>query len=134
MGRCTKRLHPLPDAGCVRGGDLPEYVFTIRSGGQTLALARVVACNDDDEALGHARAMVRKLRKNGGYNDPNLTMNVFDDRRPFVFCLPVPSRKRLKLISPGPSEPKGPENQDVAGTKSGSQTRTLKLPGFACGS
>jgi hypothetical protein len=83
----------LPDAGPVRGGDLPEYVFTIRCGGRTLAPARVVACNDDDEALGHACAMVRKLRKDGGYNDPNLMMNVFDDRRPFVFCLPfLPAR------------------------------------------
>jgi hypothetical protein len=84
---------PLPDADPVRGGDLPEYVFTIRSGGQTLARARVVACLDDDEALGYACAMVRKLRKDGGYNDPNLMMNVFDDRRPFVFCLPfLPAR------------------------------------------
>src|SRR5262245_1261832 len=65
MGCRTKRLHPCPTLAPVRGGDLPEYVFTIRSGGQTLAPARVVACNDDDEALGHACAMVRKLRKDG---------------------------------------------------------------------
>jgi hypothetical protein len=75
------------------GGDLPEYVFTIRSEGQTLAPARIVACDDDDAALGYACAMVRKLRKSGGYNDPNLMMKVFDDRRPFVFWLPfLPAR------------------------------------------
>ena len=65
---------------------MPEYVFTIRSGSEMLTPARIVACDDDAAALGYACLMVRKLRKDGGYSDPNLMVKVFDNRRPLVFC------------------------------------------------
>jgi hypothetical protein len=74
-------------------GDLPEYVFTIQSAGQMVERAQVVACDNDHAALGYACSMVHKLRTVGGYNDPNLMVRVFDDRRPLVFCLPfLPAR------------------------------------------
>jgi hypothetical protein len=72
---------------------LPEYVFTIRSEGQIVERARVVACDNDHAALGYACSMVQKLRTIGGYSDPNLMVRVFDDRRPLVFSVPfLPAR------------------------------------------
>lgn len=53
----------------------------------------VVACDDDDAALGYACLMVRNLKRAGGYDDPDLTVRVFDDRRPLIFWLPfLPAR------------------------------------------
>jgi hypothetical protein len=53
----------------------------------------VVACDDDDAALGYACLMVRNLKRAGGYDDPDLMVRVFDDRRPLIFCLPfLPAR------------------------------------------
>jgi len=50
-------------------------------------------------------------------------MNVFDDRRPFVFCLPVPSRKRLKLDSVP-----GLQSQKVLRTKTSLERKAARKP------
>ena len=92
IGCRTDQLHPPADVS-QEAVILPDYVFTIRSEGQMVERARVVACDNDDAALGYACSMVRRLRTVGGYNDPNLMVRVFDDRRPLVFCLPfLPAR------------------------------------------
>ena len=92
IGCRTDQLHPPADVS-EEAVILPDYVFTIRSEGQMVERARVVACDNDDAALGYACSMVRRLRTVGGYNDPNLMVRVFDDRRPLVFCLPfLPAR------------------------------------------
>jgi hypothetical protein len=67
---------------------LPEYLFTIRSGGRTLEPPRAVPLDGDDAALAYACEMVRKLREGGGYDDPTLSIKVMDEYRPMVFSIP----------------------------------------------
>jgi hypothetical protein len=51
-----------------------EYVFTIRSGGQTLEPPLPVLLDHDEAALGYASEMANRLRKGGSYNDPSLVV------------------------------------------------------------
>jgi hypothetical protein len=94
--RIVNRLSQLsdtPESRRAGTSDLPEYVFTIRSADRMVDPPRVVACDNDDAALGYACLMVRNLKRAGGYDDPDLTVRVFDNRRPLIFCLPfLPAR------------------------------------------
>lgn len=67
---------------------MPQYFFTIRSGSQEHQEARVVVLNDDAAALDYACAMARELKQTGGYNDPDLVVNVRDQARPMVLSIP----------------------------------------------
>ena len=67
---------------------MPEYLFTIRSGGRTLEPPRAVPLDCDDAALVYACEMVREPRKSGGYDDPALSVKVRDEHRPMVFSIP----------------------------------------------
>ena len=44
--------------------------------------------NDDAAALDYACAMARELKQTGGYNDPDLVVNVRDQARPMVLSIP----------------------------------------------
>jgi hypothetical protein len=67
---------------------LPEYVFTIRSGERVHGPPRKASFDDDTAAIGHACELVRKLRKSGGYDDPNLVVRIKDERRSVAFSIP----------------------------------------------
>jgi hypothetical protein len=49
----------------------------------------VVALTGDEAALGYACELARKLRRTGGYSDPNLAIRVADQRRAIVFSIPL---------------------------------------------
>jgi hypothetical protein len=67
---------------------LREYFFAIRSGGRTVEGPMVVALTGDEAALGYACELARKLRRTGGYSDPNLAIRVADQHRAIVFSIP----------------------------------------------
>jgi hypothetical protein len=48
----------------------------------------VVALTGDEAALGYACELARKLRRTGGYSDPNLAIRVADQHRAIVFSIP----------------------------------------------
>jgi hypothetical protein len=49
----------------------------------------VVALTGDEAALGYACELARKLRRTGGYSDPNLAIRVADQHRAIVFSIPL---------------------------------------------
>jgi hypothetical protein len=67
---------------------LPEYVFTIRSGERLHGPPRIASFNDDNAAIGYACELIRKLRKSSGYDDPNLLVRIKDEYRSVAFSIP----------------------------------------------
>jgi len=67
---------------------MPEYFFAIRRSGQEYLDERATALNDIAAALDYACRMVRELRANGEYDDPDLLMTVRNEIRQIVLSIP----------------------------------------------
>ena len=67
---------------------MPEYFFAIRRSGQEHLDERATALNDIAAALDYACHLVRKLRANGRYDDPDLLVTVRNETRQIVLSIP----------------------------------------------
>ncbi len=67
---------------------MPEYVFTIRSGERLHGAPRIASFDDDTAAIGYACELVRNLKNNSGYDDPNLLVKIKDECRSVAFSIP----------------------------------------------
>jgi hypothetical protein len=77
-------------AKCLRREEqeLPEYVFTIRSGERLHGAPRVASLDNDTAAIGYACELVQNLKKGSGYDDPNLLIRIKDEGRAVAFSIP----------------------------------------------
>jgi hypothetical protein len=66
---------------------MPEYFFAIRRSGQERLDERATALNDIAAALDYACHLVRKLRADGGYDDPDLLVTVRNEMRQIVLSI-----------------------------------------------
>jgi hypothetical protein len=67
---------------------MPEYLFAVRRSDQEHQDERATALDDIAAALDHACRMVRELRANGGYDDPDLQVTVRNEMRQIVLSIP----------------------------------------------
>jgi hypothetical protein len=67
---------------------MPEYLFAVRRSDQVHQDERATALDDIAAALDYACRMVRELRANGGYDDPDLQVTVRNEMRQIVLSIP----------------------------------------------
>jgi hypothetical protein len=67
---------------------MPEYYFAVRRSDQEHMDEHATALNDNAAALDYACQMVRELRTNGGYDDPELLVTVRNEMRQIVLSIP----------------------------------------------
>ena len=67
---------------------MPEYFFAVRRSDQEHLDERATALNDIAAALDYACQLVRELRANGGYDDPELLVTVRNEMRQIVLSIP----------------------------------------------
>ena len=66
---------------------MPEYYFAVRRSDQEHMDEHATALNDNAAALDYACQMVRELRTNGGYDDPELLVTVRNEMRQIVLSI-----------------------------------------------
>ena len=67
---------------------MPEYYFAVRRSDREHMDEHATALNDNAAALDYACQLVRELRANGGYDDPELLVTVRNEMRQIVLSIP----------------------------------------------